>query len=200
VSRTVQTQIGRALAQLGTRHIAAYSPEARGRSERAFRTLQDRLPKELALAGITTIAAANRWLAETYWPAHNAAFAVAPAEAGNAFVATAPAGWRDILCIQEERRVGNDNTVKWRGVTLQIPPSPLRPHFVRAMVRVHEYPDGRLASFHGPHRLADNDPKETRAMAPNWLREPVGSEPADLWTTLRVAHKSTGPTTTEAVN
>jgi len=75
VSKSVQTQVGGALAQLGIGHIAAYSPEARGRSERAFRTLQDRLPKELALAGVTTIAAANRWLAETYWPAHNAAFA-----------------------------------------------------------------------------------------------------------------------------
>ena len=63
------------------------------------------------------------------------------------------------MCIQEERRVGNDNTVKWRGLTLQIPPSPLRPHFVRAMVRVHEYPDGSLAIFHGPHRLADYDPE-----------------------------------------
>jgi hypothetical protein len=121
--------------------------------------LQDRLPKELALAGITTIAAANRWLAETYWPAHNAAFAVTPAEAGSAFAADRTGRVRDILCIQEERRVGNDNTVKWRGLSLQIPPSPLRAHFVRAMVRVHEYPDGRLAIFHGPHRLADYDPE-----------------------------------------
>ena len=158
VSKTVQTQVGRALAQLGIRHIAAYSPEARGRSERAFRTLQDRLPKEFALAGITTIAAANRWLAESYWPAHNAAFAATPAEAGSAFVRDRTGCVRDILCIQEERRVGNDNTVKWHGVTLQIPPSPLRPHFVRAAVRVHEYPDGHLAIFHGPHRLADYDP------------------------------------------
>jgi hypothetical protein len=108
---------------------------------------------------MTTIAAANRWLAETYWPAHNAAFAVAPAETGSAFVADRTGRVRDILCIQEERRVGNDNTVKWRGLTLQIPPSPLRPHFVRAMVRVHEYPDGRLASFHGSHWLADYDPE-----------------------------------------
>jgi hypothetical protein len=68
---------------------------------------------------------------------------------------------RAILCLQEERRVGNDNTVKWRGLALQIPPSPLRPHFVRATVRVHEYPDGRLAVFHGPHRLADYDPEGT---------------------------------------
>jgi len=157
VSKNVQTQVGRALAQLGIRHIAAYSPEARGRSERAFRTLQDRLPKELALAGITTIAAANRWLCQTYWPAHNAAFAVAPAEISSAFVADRTGRVRDILCIQEERRVGNDNTVKWRRLTLQIPPNPLRRHFVRAVVRIHEYPDGRLAVFHGPHRLAVYD-------------------------------------------
>jgi len=157
VSRTARTQVGRALTQLGIRHIAGYSPEARGRSERAFRTLQDRLPKELALAGITTAAAANRWIAESYLPAHNAAFAVAPEQTGTAFVPDRTGAAREILCLQEERRVGNDNTVKWRGLTLQIPPSPLRPHFVRATVRVHEYPNGRLAIFHGPHRLADYD-------------------------------------------
>jgi len=157
VSKTVQTQVGRALAQLGIRHIAAYSPEARGRSERAFRTLQDRLPKELALAGIATLEAANRWIAEHYLAEYNAAFAVAPAEAESAFVADRTGRAAEILCLQEERRVGNDNTVKWRGLSLQIPPSPLRPHFVRAMVRVHEYPDGRLTIFHGPHRLAEYD-------------------------------------------
>jgi hypothetical protein len=157
VSRKTLTQVGRALAQLGIRHIAAYSPEARGRSERAFRTLQDRLPKELALAGLGTLEAANRFIAERYLPEHNAAFAIAPAEAGSAFVLDRAGQAGEILCIQEERRVGNDNTVKWRNLVLQIPPSPLRPHFVRAAVRVHEYPDGRLAVFHGPHRLADYD-------------------------------------------
>jgi transposase len=157
VSKRVRTQVGRALAQLGIRHIAAYSPEARGRSERAFRTLQDRLPKELALAGIATPETANRWIAEHYLPEHNAAFAIAPAEAGTAFVADRAGAAREILCVQQERRVGNDNTVRWRALSLQIPPSPLRPHFVRAMVRVHEYPDGRLAIFHGPHRLAEYD-------------------------------------------
>lgn len=157
VSKRVRTQVGRALAQLGIRHIAAYSPEARGRSERAFRTLQDRLPKELALAGIATLEAANRWIAETYLAAHNALFAVAPEQAGTAFVPDRGGAAGETLCIQEERRVGNDNTVKWRRLSLQIPPSPLRPHFVRATVRVHEYPDGRLAVFHGPHRLADYD-------------------------------------------
>jgi len=63
--------------------------------------------------------------------------------------------WREILCLQEDRTVGNDNTVKWERRSLQLPPSRLRPHFVKATVRVHEYPDGRLAVFWGPHRLAD---------------------------------------------
>lgn len=157
VSRALLTQVGRALAQLGIEHIAAYSPEARGRSERAFRTLQDRLPKELRLAGISDVETANRWLAEVYLPAYNARFAVAAEQNGSAFVADTAQAWRDVLCIQEERVVGNDNTVKWKRLSLQIPPSPLRPHFVRAKVRVLEYPDGRLAVFWGPHRLADYD-------------------------------------------
>lgn len=160
VSRTVLTQVGRALEQLGIAHIAAYSPEARGRSERAFRTLQDRLPKELRLAGITTLEAANRWITEVYIPAHNARFAVAPELAGSAFVQDHAGAWRDILCVQELRQVGNDNTVRWKGRTLQIPPSPLRPHFVRAKVRLHEYPDGAIALFWGPHRIADFPPPQ----------------------------------------
>jgi hypothetical protein len=116
VSKTVRTQVGRALAQLGVRHIAAYSPEAGGRSERAFRTLQDRLPKELKLAGIKTLDTANRWIAETYRAQHNAAFAVAPAETGSAFVADRTGQAGEILCLQEECRVGSDNTVRWRGL------------------------------------------------------------------------------------
>jgi len=155
VSKTALTQVGRALAQLGAEHIAAYSPQARGRSERVFRTLQDRLSKELRLAGITDIEAANRWLAETYIATHNAQFAVAAEQPGSAFIPDRAEAWREILCVQDTRQVGNDNIVKWRSLRLQIPPSPLRPHFVKATVRVHEYPDGSLAVFLGPHRLAD---------------------------------------------
>jgi hypothetical protein len=151
------TQLGRALKQLGIEHIAGYSPQARGRSERAFRTLQDRLPKELALAGITTLEAANGWIAESYIPACNAVFAVPAEQEGSAFVPDATGAWREILAVQEERQVGNDNTVKWRGLSLQLPLSKLCPHFVKATVRVHEYPDGTLAVFLGPHRLADFD-------------------------------------------
>lgn len=154
VDRDKPSQLGRALAQLGIEHIAAYSPEARGRSERAFRTLQDRLPKELALAGVSMIEGANRFLAETFIPDYNARFAIAPEEPGSAFVAVPAEQWRDVLCVQETRTVGNDNTVRFHGIVLQIPPSSLRPHYVKAKVRVHHYPDATYAIFHGPRPIA----------------------------------------------
>jgi hypothetical protein len=71
-------------------------------------------------------------------------------EPASAFAAVPEALGRDVLCLQEEHRVGNDNCVRWHGRSLQIPPTPLRPHLVRAMVRVHDYPDGTLAIFKGP--------------------------------------------------
>jgi len=161
VSKTVLTQFGLALKQLGIEHIAAYSPQARGRSERVFGTLQYRLVKELALAGIDTVEAANKWLREVFMPAYNERFAVDAEQEGSAFVADAAGAWHEILCIQEDRTVGNDNTVKWQTLSLQLPPSRLRPHFVKATVRVHAYPDGLLAVFWGPHRLADYDAQGT---------------------------------------
>ena len=151
------TQVGRALNQLGIELIAAYSPEARGRSERAFGTLQDRLPKELRLAGITTMEDANRFLGEVYLPAHNARFAVAPEQPGSAFVPDRLAAHRDILCVHEERTVAGDNTVRYHGLSLQIPEHAHRRHFVKVKVRVHHYPDATLAVFHGPRCLARYD-------------------------------------------
>jgi hypothetical protein len=166
VDQSRLTQVGRALAQLGIEHIPAYSPEARGRSERAFRTLQDRLTKELAFQGVTDVATANRYLREIYLPQHNARFAITPVESGSAFVPVPEAQWRDILCIQEERVVAPDNTVSWKNRRLQIPPHPARAHFVRATVRVHEYHDGETAIFHGPRclvRWRPDDPSISRA-------------------------------------
>lgn len=147
------TQVGRALARLGIELIPAYSPEARGRSERMFDTLQKRLPQELRLAGIATMEAANRFLEDVYLPRHNARFARAAEEAGSAFVPFA-GNLDDVLCVQEERQVGNDNTVRYKNRILQIPADRHRRHYVKTTVRVHEYPDGGLALFHGPRRLA----------------------------------------------
>jgi hypothetical protein len=120
-SRSHKTQVGRALAQLGIEHIASYSPHARGRSERAFRTLQDRLPKELRLAGIDDVEAANRWLREHFISEYNNAFAIAPEQDGTAFVADRAEAWHEILCVIEERTVGNDNTIAWAKQRLRKP-------------------------------------------------------------------------------
>jgi hypothetical protein len=158
VDKANPTQVGRALRQLGIDFIAAYSPEARGRSERMFGTLQNRLPQELRLAGITTMEAANRFLREHFLPDFNARFAVEPEGSGSAFTPWIGQNLHDILCIQEERTVANDNTVRYKGKTLQIPQDKHRFHYVKATVKVHEYTDGSLAVFHGPRRLADYDP------------------------------------------
>jgi transposase len=159
VARGEPTQVGRALAHLGVKHIAAYSPQARGRSERLFQTLQDRVPKELVLAGITTMAEANAWLRDTYIPAHNARFATKAEQEGSAFVAVPGLDLAEVLCVQDERVVGNDNCVSFLNRKLQIPESPLRPHFVKASVKVHHYPDGSLAVFHGRRCLGRYDSK-----------------------------------------
>jgi transposase len=154
VDRKHLTQVGRALAHLGVEHIAAYSPQARGRSERLFHTLQDRLVKELALAAVTTVEAANRFIRDVYIPAHNIRFVVKAEHEGSAFVAISGVDLNEILCVQEERQVGQDNTVVFHRLRLQIPPSPLRPHFVKSRVKVRQYHDGSHAIFHGPRCLA----------------------------------------------
>jgi hypothetical protein len=158
VDKSKPTQVGRALAQLGVTHIPSYSPEARGRMERVFGTLQNRLPPELRLAEMATIEAANRFLTEQFVPDYNARFAVPAAEEGSAFIAYAGRPLEDILCIQESRQVGRDNCVAWNGLSLQIPPQRHRHHYVKATVRVHQYPDGQFAIFDGPSCLARFDP------------------------------------------
>jgi hypothetical protein len=170
VDATHQTQVGRALAQLGIEHIAAYSPQARGRSERAFDTHQGRLPRELARAGISDMAAANDYLDAVYRPNHNVEFAQPASQTGSAFVPCIAVRLPDILCMQFERTVGNDNCVSFEGRQLQIPASAERPHYVKTRVRVHRYVDGTLALFHGPRRLAVYD-AQGRPAIPRQLQQ-----------------------------
>ena len=147
------TQVGRALQRLGIELIAAYSPEARGRSERMFGTLQKRLPQELRLAGITGIDEATASSRRSICPNTTPASPPPAEDQGTAFVPFAGA-LDDILCIHEERTVANDNTVRYKRRVLQLPADRHRRHYVKATVRVHEYPDGTLAVFHGPRCLA----------------------------------------------
>lgn len=154
VDKVNLTQFGRALKQLGIEMIPAYSPEARGRSERAFRTHQDRLPKELKQQGITTMEEANRYLREHYMPAFNAEFKVRAASEVSAFVPYQGNNLDDVLCEQEERVVGKDNCVQFERLKLQIPSDSYRMNYVKVRVRVHRYLQGELAVFHGPRCLA----------------------------------------------
>jgi transposase len=153
VDKTLLTQVGRALKQLHIAHIPSYSPQARGRIERLWDTLQKRLPPLLRMNGITTIEAANRWLAEVYIEQHNARFAVAAVEDGTAFIPFV-GELENILCIEEERVAGLDNTVRYEGRCLQIPPNRNRHHFAKSTIRVLEYWDGAIALFHGPREIA----------------------------------------------
>ena len=138
--------------------IPAYSPEARGRSERVFSTHQDRLVKELALAGITDMEEANTYLTETYLPAYNAEFTQPPPEDGSAFVACRDLSvLDDILCERFERTVRKDNCVHFEGRVLQIPADRHRCHYVKAKVNVLRYTDNTLAIHHGPRELARYD-------------------------------------------
>jgi transposase InsO family protein len=153
VDKTQPTQVGRALKQLHIDHIPSYSPQARGRIERLWDTLQKRLPPLLRTNAITTMEAANHWLAEVYLEQHNARFAVAAAEEGTAFIPFV--GELDnILCIEQERVAGLDNTVRYDGRCLQIPPNRNRHHFAKSTIRVLEYWNGAIALFHGPREIA----------------------------------------------
>ena len=154
VDRETLTQFGRAMKHLGIDMIAAYSPQARGRSERAFGTHQGRLPQELALAGITSMAQANQYLAQVYRPAFNVEFTQPAMEDGSAFVPWIGGSLEDILCEQYERTVGADNCVRFERLILQIPADQHRCHYVKARVRVNRYASGAIALFHGPRGLA----------------------------------------------
>lgn len=151
------TQFARAMTELGVVMIAGYSPQARGRSERMFGTLQGRLPQELKEAGIVDMEEANEFLLKRFIPAFNEKFAVEAREEGSAFVALLGVGLEDILCLKHPRVVGNDNCVSYKGMRLQIPPVKDRYHFVRAKVMVHEYSDGSMSIYHGKRRVGSYD-------------------------------------------
>ena len=154
VDKVNLTQFGRALQYLGITMIAAYSPEARGRSERAFSTHQERLPKELALKGITSMQEANNYLKEQYLLAFNKKFSHLAREEGSAFMPYIGPALDDILCEQHERTVQGDNCVRFENLHLQIPKDLYRCNYIKARVRVHRHLDGTISLFHGPRRLA----------------------------------------------
>jgi transposase len=151
VDKNRVTQVGRALKELGIVMIPAYSPEARGRSERGFGTWQGRLPQELRLAGITTLEGANQFLRGRYIAEFNRKFSVAATQSGSAFVSGRGKNLDLIFSIQEGRVVGKDNTISHANRCLQIDKSKWRSTLAGCQVTVCELADGTLTVVYGPH-------------------------------------------------
>jgi transposase len=153
VDRQALTQVGRAMRELNVQMIPAYSPQARGRSERSFRTWQGRLPQELRLEGITTLEGANRFVRDRYISEFNRRFSVAASEEGTAFVPCTRADLDRIFCLQHERVVARDNTVSFARLSLQIERQRWRSSLAGCRVIVYEHLDGTLSLGYGAHEV-----------------------------------------------
>jgi transposase len=204
------TQVGRAMKELGIQMIPAYSPQARGRSERNFGTWQGRLPQELRLAGIDDVADANQFLRERYVAEFNAKFTVAARERGTAFRKAARSDLDWIFSIQTERVVARDNTISFRDSVWQLEKTRWRYSLAGCTVTVHEHLDGRISVRYGPHVVASWNMTE-QAGKPKHRRGKGGSleagenqtqvfsrshPPLEISQTSRDSHFSTAPTTT----
>ena len=193
------TQVGRALQQLGIRMIPAYSPQARGRSERNFGTWQGRLPQELRLRGITTVEQANRFLRREYLAEFNRRFAVAAAQPGSAFLPLSGQDLERIFALQHERVVNRDNTVEIAHRVLQMEKTPWRNTLAGCSVIIYEHLDGTLSVGYGPHLVghfnAEGIPLQSRRRKA--VEKTVDAPP---WKTLRVSHFSTAPAATRPLS
>jgi hypothetical protein len=177
VSRERLTQVGRALKELGIEMIPAYSPQARGRSERRFGTWQGRLPQELRLAGISTLEEANRFLAEHYIGEMNRRFSVPAAQAGHAFVRVQGQDLDRIFSLQHERVVAKDNTVRLGDRTWQIERRGWRGTMAGCRVTVCEHLEGEVSIVYGPHEVgrytAQGEPQGAVGKTPRGRRRVV---------------------------
>lgn len=191
------TQVGRALQQLGIRMIPAYSPQARGRSERNFGTWQGRLPQELRLRGITTVEQANRFLRQEYVAEFNRRFAVAAAQPGSAFLSLTGQNLERIFALQHQRVVNRDNTVEIAHRVLQIEKTPWRNTLAGCAVIVYEHLDGTLSVGYGPHLVghfnAEGIPLPQTTRRRKAVETTVAAPP---WKTLRVSHFPTATAAT----
>jgi len=177
VDKTRFTQVGRALKELGVQMIAAYSPQARGRSERSFGTWQGRLPQELRLAGITTVEAANAFLRERYIGEFNSKFTVPAKEKGTAFRRTSRTDLNWIFTVQSERVVEKDNTVAIGDRRWQLEKTRFRHSLAGTTVTIHEHLDGTVSIRYGPHVVGRfNECGENLRATENGARKKAGGK------------------------
>jgi transposase len=210
------TQVGRAMKELGIQMIAAYSPQARGRSERSFGTWQGRLPQELRLAGITTVEAANQFLREGYIPRFNPQFQVTAAEKGTAFRKTSRSDLNWIFTVQTERVVAKDNTVAIGSRDWQIDKTQFRHTLAGSTVTIYEHLDATVSIRYGPHLIGRYDSQGVKLSHVKGQPERGGKDgsveagenqrqvstgsptPLEITQTARDSHFPTAPTTARA--
>jgi transposase len=184
VSKTHLTQAGEALARLGIEHIPSYSPQARGRSERMNRTLQDRLVNELRVAGISTPEAANAYLEERYLPTHNQEFALEPQESTSAFVELGGVDLDEIFFEQDVRQVAKDNTLRVDGLVLQLEKQAPRRTCAGLSVQLRRHLDGSYTVRRGTQLFGSYDsegrPRPAVAMTPTHQDAPASTQAAEV--------------------
>jgi transposase len=217
VDKSRPTQVGRAMKELGVQMIAAYSPQARGRSERSFGTWQGRLPQELRLAGIATVEDANRFLRENYIARFNEQFTMAAEQKGTAFRRTGRSDLDWIFTVQTERVVAKDNTVAIGSRLWQIDKTRFRNTLAGSTVTIHEHLDETVSIRFGPHVVGRFDREGVKlngtttekrrgkggSMEAGENQEQVltGSHtPLEIPRKQRASHFPTAPTTVSAVS
>jgi transposase len=190
------TQFGRLLSELDITSIRSRSPQARGRVERLWGTLQDRLVTELRLSGVKTLSEANELL-RSYLPRHNRKFAVPAAAPGTAFRTAAP-GWRRDFCLKHTRTVGLDNVIRFGEHRLQVLPNS-RYSYARAKVEVREGFDGTISAYYQGHRLLTQPaPSEAPAIRRSAIhheatpRAPAKAAPDHPWRGRFRSNSATG--------
>jgi transposase len=197
VNKLHLTQVGAALARLGIEHIPSYSPQARGRSERMNRTLQDRLVNELRAAGIDRVDAANRYLLERYIPTHNEAFEKPPREPFSAFVGLGQVDLDDIFFEESVRTVGKDNTLSLEGLCFQIYPQPARRTCAGLSLQVRRHLDGTYSLRRGTQIFGRYDqtarPVETAGPVENRQRPRFPTRTLDAGKRSRRPHFPQAP-------
>jgi transposase len=217
VDKDRPTQVGRAMKELGVQMIAAYSPQARGRSERSFGTWQGRLPQELRLAGISTVEGANGFLRDRYIQEFNGKFSVPAAEKGTAFRRTGRTDLNWIFTVQTERVVAKDNTVAMKNRLWQIDKTRFRNSLAGCTVTIHEHLDETVSIRYGPHvvgrysstgeKLINATPSQRRgkggSMEAGENQEQVSTcfhTPLEISQKARDSHFSTAPMTTVVIS
>jgi transposase len=162
------THVGRVLAELGIQSIPASSPQAKGRVERSFGVLQDRLLVELDLEGITDIDTANAWLESAFIDRYNARFSKEPQDGESAFTAISPDDIHHHVAFAYEATVGNDNAVRLGGITIDIPPGPKKRSYAKSLVLVRQHLDGSWTVTFEKQIIATCPPTPFREPVRSW--------------------------------